>query len=113
MKYAVLLFDDPAAWQNVSETEMATLRQAYMAVTEEPESYGGAQLQPAETAKTLRMKDGESIVTDGPFTETKEILSGFYLIDADSEPRALEIAWTIPTVSRMGGAVEVRPIVER
>ena len=64
MKYAVLLFDDPAAWQNVSETELTTLRQAYMAVTEEPESYGGAQLQPAETAKTLRMKDGESIVTD-------------------------------------------------
>jgi hypothetical protein len=92
---------------------MAALSEEYMAVTTVPESYGGAQLQPAETAKTLRMKDGESLVTDGPFTETKEVLSGFYLIDAPNEARALEIAWTIPTVSRMGGAVEVRPIVER
>ncbi len=113
MKYAVLLFDDPAAWENVSESELATLHGEYMAVTEEPESYGGAQLQPAETAKTLRMKDGDALVTDGPFTETKEILSGFYLIDAPTEARALEIAWTIPTVSQMGGVVEVRPIVER
>ena len=113
MKYAVLLFDDPAAWENVSESEMGALHAAYMAVTEEPESYGGAQLQPAETAKTLRRLDGKSLVTDGPFTETKEILSGFYLIEADSEARALEIAWKIPTVSQMGGVVEVRPIVDR
>jgi hypothetical protein len=113
MKYAVLLFDDPAAWANVDESEMAGLHAEYMAVTEQPESYAGAQLQPADTAKTLRMKDGEPFVTDGPFTETKEILSGFYLIDAPTEARALEIAATIPTVSRMGGVIEVRPIVER
>jgi hypothetical protein len=113
MKYAVLLFDDPAAWENVSESEMGALHAAYMAVTEEPESYGGAQLHPAETAKTLRLVDGKPLVTDGPFTETKEIMSGFYLIDADSEERALEIAWTIPSVSQMGGVIEVRPIVDR
>jgi hypothetical protein len=113
MKYAVLLYDDPAAWANVAESEMTGLHAEYMAVTEEPESYGGAQLQPADTAKTLRVKDGEPFVTDGPFTETKEILSGFYLIDAATEARALEIAATIPTVSRMGGVIEVRPIVER
>jgi hypothetical protein len=113
MKYAVLLFDDPAAWANVTDSEMPALHAAYMAVTDEPESYGGAQLQPAETAKTLRMQDGEAIVTDGPFTETKEILSGFYLIDAPTEARALEIAATIPTVSQMGGVIEVRPIVDR
>ena len=113
MKYAVLLFDDPAAWENVSQSEMGTLHAEYMAITDEPESYGGAQLQPGETAKTLRLRDGESLVTDGPFTETKEILSGFYLIDADTEARALEIAWKIPTVSKMGGAIEVRPIVDR
>jgi hypothetical protein len=113
MKYAVLLFDDPAAWENVTESELGALHAQYMAVTEHPESYGGAQLQPAETAKTLRLANGVPVVTDGPFTKSKEILSGFYLIDADSEARALEIAWTIPTVSRMGGAVEIRPLVER
>ena len=113
MKYAVLLYDDPAQWANVDEGRMATLHAAYMAVTDEPESYGGAQLQPGETAKTLRMAGGELLVSDGPFTETKEILSGFYLVDAPTEARALEIAATIPTVSQMGGVIEVRPIVER
>jgi hypothetical protein len=113
MKYAVLLFDDPAAWADVDQSRLATLHDEYMAVSDEPESYGGAQLQPADTAKTLRLKDGELLVTDGPFTETKEILSGFYLIDAPTEVRALEIAAKIPTVSRMGGVIEVRPLVER
>jgi hypothetical protein len=113
MKYALLLYDDPAAWKNVGEAEMKSLHAEYMAVAGEPENYGGAQLKPAETAKTLRVADGELIVTDGPFTETKEILSGLYLVDADSEQRALELAARIPTVSRMGGVIEVRPIVER
>jgi hypothetical protein len=113
MKYAVLLYDDPAAWENVEESRLASLHAEYMAVSDEPESYGGAQLQPADTAKTVRMAKGELIVTDGPFTETKEILSGFYLVDADSEARALALAATIPTVSRMGGVIEVRPIVDR
>jgi hypothetical protein len=113
MKYAILLFDDPAAWATVTEAEIAAMHDEYMAVSAEPESYGGAQLQPAETAKTVRLKDDGFLVTDGPFTETKEVLSGFYLVDADSEERALELAKRIPTVSRMGGAIEVRPIVER
>jgi hypothetical protein len=113
MKYAVLLYDDPAQWADVDEGRMASLHAEYMAITDEPESYGGAQLRPGDTAKTLRMSDGELLVTDGPFTETKEVLSGFYLVDAESEARALEIAGRIPTVSQMGGAIEVRPIVER
>jgi hypothetical protein len=113
MKYALLLYDDPAAWADVDESRMGSLYAEYMAVSEEPESYGGAELQPASTAKTVRMPNGDPLVTDGPFTETKEFLSGFYLIDADSEQRALELAARIPTVSRMGGAIEIRPIVER
>ena len=113
MKYAVLLYDAPGAWQNVDEDRQATLSAEYMALTEEPESYGGAQLQPATTAKTLRMVKGELLVSDGPFTETKEILSGFYLFDADSETRAIELAARIPTVSALGGAIEIWPIVER
>jgi hypothetical protein len=113
VKYALLLYDDPAAWQDVDEGQMSSLYAEYMAVANEPESYGGAELKPADTAKTIRMANGEPIVTDGPFTETKEILSGLYLVDAPSEERALELAARIPTVSRMGGAIEVRPIVER
>jgi hypothetical protein len=113
MKYALLLFDNPANWQNVGEDEMKSLFEEYEAVAREPENYGGAELHPPETAKTLRMQDGSLLVTDGPFTETKEIISGIYLVDADSEERALELAQQIPTLSRMGGVIEVRRIVER
>jgi hypothetical protein len=113
MKYAILLFDNPEAWANVTEDEIAAMHEEYMAVSAEPESYGGAQLQPGETAKTVRLNGGGFLVTDGPFAETKEVLSGFYLVDAESEERALALAKRIPTVSRMGGAIEVRPIVER
>ena len=113
MKYALLLYDNPANWQDVAEDDMNTMIAEYMAVSEEPESYGGAQLQPSDTAKTLRKENGKVLVTDGPFTETKEVISGFYLVEADSEERALELAQQIPTLSKMGGVIEVRPIVER
>jgi hypothetical protein len=113
MKYALLLYDNSANWENVSEDEMRSLYADYAAVTQAPESYGGAELHPPATAKTLRVRDGELLVTDGPFTETKEIISGLYLVEADSEERALELARQIPTLSRMGGVVEVRRIVER
>ena len=109
MKYALLLYDDPAAWENVGGDELKGLHDEYMAVASEPEAYGGAQLGPAAQAKVVR---GE-LVTDGPFTETKEVISGFYLVDAPSQERALELALRIPTVSRMGGAIEIRPLVER
>jgi hypothetical protein len=109
MKYALLLYDNPAAWENVDDDEMKELHHAYMAVAEEPEAYGGAQLRPANESKVVR----GDLVTDGPFTETKEVLSGFYLVDAPSKERALELALQIPTVSRMGGAIEIRPLVER
>jgi hypothetical protein len=59
------------------------------------------------------MRDGELLVTDGPFAETKEVISGLYLVDAESEERALELASRVPTLSKMGGVIEVRPIVER
>ena len=113
MKYALLLYDNPAAWESVDDDQMRSLHDEYMAVAGEPENYGGAQLKPGDTAKTVRISNGSQVVTDGPFTETKEVLSGFYLIDAETEERALELAGRIPTVSRMGGVIELRPIVER
>jgi hypothetical protein len=113
MKYAILLFDNPENWAGVGDDELQSLHVAYMAVADAPEAYGGAQLQPQETAKTLRLVNGELLVTDGPFAETKEVISGFYLVDAESEERALELAAQIPTLSRMGGVIEVRPLVER
>jgi hypothetical protein len=109
MKYALLLFDNPENWQDVDEATMAQLHDEYMAV----ESYGGAQLHPATDGKTVRFADGRPLVTDGPFAETKEVISGLYLVEAESEDEALRIAATVPTASRMGGVIEVRQIVER
>jgi hypothetical protein len=113
VKYAILLYDVDENWANVTDKEMGSLYAEYMAVSNEPETYGGAELQPKSTAKTLRMRDGELLVTDGPFAETKEVISGLYLVEADSEERAIELASRIPTLSRMGGVIEVRPIMER
>ena len=109
MRYAILLFDNPDNWRDVDEATMAELYAEYAAV----DSVGGAELQPADAAKTLRMRNGELLVTDGPFAETKEVISGFYLVEAESESAAIEVARRIPTLSRMGGVIEVRPIVER
>jgi hypothetical protein len=113
MKYALLLYDVPDAWADVDETQMQELYEAYVAVSRDSNAYGGAELAPGATAKTVRLRDGEPLVTDGPSAETKEVLSGLYLVEADSEEQALEWAKRIPTVSHMGGAVEVRGIVER
>jgi len=66
-------------------------------------------LHPPATGARVTFSHGKAKVTDGPFAETKEVLSGLYLVDADSQEQALEIAQRIPTASHMGGAIEVRP----
>ena len=112
MKYVLLIYDDPAQWADVSEDQMKSIYGEYMAVSELPNTTGGSQLQPADTARSVRVKDGKSIVSDGPFAETKEILGGFYIIEADSSKEAEQIAARIPS-ARMGGTVEVRPVLVR
>jgi hypothetical protein len=82
-----------------------------MAIAELPGSVGGAELESPDTATTIRVQDGETLTTDGPFAETKETLGGFYLFEADNLDSALEVAARIPA-ARLGGAVEVRPLVE-
>lgn len=71
---------------------------------------GGEPLQPVETAKTVRVRDGKVSVTDGPFAETKEQLAGFYLIDATDLNEAIQIASRIPPAKH--GSIEVRPVRE-
>ena len=84
----------------------------YMAIAELPGTVGGAELQPAATATTVRVENGGTVTTDGPFAETKEVLGGFYLFEADGLDAALDVAARVPA-ARLGGAVEVRPLVER
>jgi hypothetical protein len=111
MKYMLLVYDDPTQWENISEAEMQGLYPEYAAVAQNPATASSAQLKPVETAKTVRIKGGDTLVTDGPFAETKEQLGGYYLVEADSIDDAAKIAAQIPS-ARMGGSVEVRPLVE-
>jgi hypothetical protein len=115
MQYLLLIYSDeaPERFEALSEAEQKSILGEYMAIYENDGVTSGAQLQPAETATTVRVNgNGEALTTDGPFATTKEVLGGFYLLEADDLDTALEIAAKIPA-ARMGGAVEVRPLVER
>jgi hypothetical protein len=114
MQYMLQIFSGDAGerFEALSEDEQNAVMGEYFAISELPEVTAGAQLQPAETATTVRVQDGEALTTDGPFAATKEVLGGYYLVEADDLDRALEIAARIPA-ARLGGAVEVRPVVER
>jgi hypothetical protein len=112
MKYALLIYDTPDNYDGLSEDEVAAIREEYFAISSESDVYGGDQLQPVETATTVRVQNGDALTTDGPFADTKEFFGGYYLVEADDIERALELAARVPA-ARLGGAVEVRPIVER
>ena len=114
MKYALLIYTGTAMeeYARLSEPEQRSILGEYLALAQEPGVLGSEQLQPPETATTVRLEDGNALVTDGPFANTKEILGGYYVLEADNLDRALELAARIPA-ARMGGAIEVRPLVER
>jgi hypothetical protein len=114
MKYALLIYSNEARdeFDRLSPEKQQAVLGEYFAISELPGTYGGAQLQPTSTATTVRVENGETLTTDGPFTETKEALGGFYLFEADDLDGALEVAARVPA-ARMGGSVEVRPLVER
>jgi hypothetical protein len=104
--------DAVESFDRLSEDEQRAVMGEYFAISEAPGVTDGNQLQPPTTATTVRVEGGKTLVTDGPFAETKEALGGYYLLEADDIDAALEIAARIPA-ARMGGAVEVRPVVER
>src|SRR5262249_30906032 len=101
-----------AAYEALSQEEKDSITGEYMAISQTQGIAGGAQLQPPETATTVRVQDGRTLTTDGPFAETKEALGGYYLFEADDLDAAIEIAARVPA-ARLGGAVQVRPAVGR
>ena len=101
----------PDEWATVSEDEQKAVYADYQAINETPGVSSGLQLDTPETATTVRVQDGETVTTDGPFAETKEAIGGYLFFEADSVDAAIELAARIPA-ARMGGAIEVRPIVE-
>ena len=113
MQYMLQIYSGAAMdeFERLSEDEQRAVSGEYFAISDLPGVNGGNQLQPTTTATTVRVEDGRTLTTDGPFAETKEALGGYYLLEVDDLDAALEIAARIPA-ARMGGAVEVRPVVE-
>jgi hypothetical protein len=111
MKYLLQIYPPSDQFEGLSEDEQNAVVGEYLAIRQSPAVTGGDQLQPIETATTVRVQDGQTLLTDGPFVEAKEHLGGYLLVEADDLDAALEIAARIPA-ARMGGAVEVRPLVE-
>jgi hypothetical protein len=114
MKYMLLIHSGEATgeFEKLPEDEQKAIYGEYFAISQAPGVTDGNQLQPPATGTTVRVQDGRTLTTDGPFVETKEALGGYYLFDAGDLDAAIELAARIPA-ARMGGAVEVRPVVER
>lgn len=111
MKYALLIYPAPGSHEALGPDEYELVNAEYLALRDDPRCVGGAHLQPAETATTVRHSPSQALITDGPFADTKEVLGGYYVLDASNLDEALEFVQRIPAV-RLGGAVEVRPLVE-
>jgi hypothetical protein len=117
MKYMLLIHQGTTPtpytddWKNLSQEEQNAVYAAYTSINETPGVSAGMQLQPPEAATTVRVQDGRTLITDGPFVEIKEAIGGYLIFEADDLDAAIELAARIPAAS-MGGAIEVRPIVE-
>ena len=119
MKYALLIYDDDTAWIDLPADERAALRAEEMpkwvALFEElgkaDPSVSGKELNSRQTAKVVRVRNGERLVTDGPFAETKEILGGVFLTDLPDLDEAIRLAALIPAAEGTG-AIEIRPVLQ-
>jgi hypothetical protein len=111
VQYALLIYGSDDGWGNLTQEEREKQTGEYMALSQRPETRGGADLGELSSSTTVRVNDGETLTTDGPFAETKEYLGGFYMVECDTIDEAIEFASKIPA-ARNGGAIEVRPVVE-
>lgn len=118
MKYLLLIHhgdastpNDPDAWNKLSEEEQKAVYAGYQEITQTPGVTPGVRMEGPEAATTVRVENGETLVTDGPFTTIKEALGGYLIYEAEDLDAAIELASRIPA-ARMGGGIEVRPLVE-
>ena len=109
MQYALMIYNEAGYEQNVTGEQRAAVHADYLALTQDPRAVGGARLHAADMATSVRVVDGRRLVTDGPFADTKEVLGGFYLIEAADLDEAIDFAARIPA-ARLNGVVEVRPV---
>ena len=118
MKYMLLIHQgetatpsDPDAWAQLSEEEQAAVYRDYQAVKQTPGVTPGLWLDEPDHATTVRVEDGKTLTTDGPFVAVKEALGGYLVFEAENLDAAIELAARIPA-ARMGGGVEIRPVKE-
>ena len=113
MKYLCLIYDEEKRFATMSKSDMDALMGEYFAFTKDIQKsghlLGGNDLQPTRNATTVRVRNGRTSTTDGPFAETKEQLGGYYLIEAKDLNDAIQVASRIPSVKT--GSIEVRPIM--
>jgi hypothetical protein len=114
MRYMMLIYSEERDWSQVSQEEADKVMVAYNAFGQEAQARGvlesGDALQPSQTATTVRVREGKTLTTDGPFAETKEVLGGFYILNCKDLDEAIEFAAKIPGAAI--GSVEIRPIME-
>jgi hypothetical protein len=108
----MLIHYKPGYYEPLSEDEQKAVVAEYTALAQDPHARGSAQLQPIETATTVRVRDGQTLLTDGPYVDTKEVFGAYYIFEVDNLDDAIELATRFPA-ARLGGAIEVRPLVER
>jgi hypothetical protein len=113
MKYALLIYPGPSPdeGEQISEDEEASIEAEYVALASAPGVLAAHRLHPPASTTTVRVQDGRTLMTDGPFANTKEVVGGFCLFEAENLDAALAHAARLPA-ARMGGAIEVRPLVE-
>jgi hypothetical protein len=112
MQYAMLIHYKPGHTDALSEDEFKAMFGEYTGLRDDPRFIASGELQPVETATTVRVQEGQTLTTDGPYANTKEVFGGYYVFEADNLDEAIELAARIPA-ARLGGAIEVRPMVER
>jgi hypothetical protein len=117
MKYMLLIHQGTtplpgsADWDSLSEEERKAIYADYQGINETPGVSPGVQMQPPETATTVRVEAGSTLTTDGPFVETKEALGGYLFYEAEDLDAAIALAARIPA-ARLGGGIEIRPVKE-
>ena len=116
MKYLLLIHHgdaptprSPEEWAKLPEDEQRAVYAGYQALNETPGVTPGHGLDSPETATTVRVEDGRTLTTDGPFVSVKEALGGYFIFEADDLDAAIEIAARVPA-ARLGGAIEIRPV---
>ena len=111
MQYVLLIYHGTSLTTPRPEEERKRIYAEWAEVNKTPGLTGGLPMGLPENATTVRVEDGKTLTTDGPFVETKEALDGYFMLEADDLDTAIEVASRVPAAS-MGGAIEVRPIVE-